>query len=79
MVNNIYDNPITVRGAALGSGNLLLHHQVAAGVEGDSTAVGALHLDVVHVHVGGVDEGAGRQRYKRRKLLDVRRPLVNEG
>ena len=79
MVNNIYNNPITVRGATLGLQNLLPHHQVAAGVEANQAAVGAFDLDKAHLHVGRVDEGAGRQRYKRKDLLDVRRPATDEG
>ena len=59
MVSNIYNDPITVRGAALGLGNLLLHHQVAARAEANAALVGAVHLDVAPVHVGRVDEGAG--------------------
>ena len=55
MVSNIYNDPITVRGAALGLGNLLLHHQVAAGVEANRAPSGAFDLDVVHLHVGQVD------------------------
>ena len=78
MVNNIYDNPITVRGATLGLQNLLPHHQVAARVEADRTAVGAFDLDKAHPQVGRVDEGAVRQ-YRRKNLLDVRRPATDEG
>ena len=59
VVNNIYDHPITVGGGALGLGNLLLHHQVAARVEANAALVGAVHLDMAPVHVGRVDEGAG--------------------
>ena len=79
MVSNIYDDPITVRGAALVLGNLLLHHQVAARVEANRAAVGAFDLDKAHLHVGRVDEGAGWQRYKRKNLLAVRRPAADEG
>ena len=64
MVNNIYDNPITVRGATLGLQNLL-PHQVAARVEANRAAVGAFDLDKAHLQVGRVNEGAGRQ-YKRK-------------
>ena len=77
-MSNINNDPITVWGAALVLGNLLLHHHVAAGMEADRAAVGALDLHVVHLHVGPVDEGAGRQ-FKRKKSLDARRPAGNEG
>ena len=63
-MNNIYDNPITVWGETLVLGNVFLHHEVAAGVEGDGAAAGALHLDIAHVQVGGEDEGAGREYLK---------------
>ena len=63
-MNNIYNNPITVWGETLVLGNVFPHHEVAAGVEGDGAAAGALHLDMAHVQVGGEDEGAGREYLK---------------
>ena len=82
-MNNIYNNPITVWGETLVLGNVFPHHEVAAGVESDGAAAGALHLDMAHVQVGGENEGAGRkyleQVISKNMLLDANPPSANEG
>ena len=58
---NIDDHPVTVWGGTFVLGEVLPHLQEAGGVEAYRAPLGAAHLHMAHVQVGGVDEGAGRE------------------